>query len=69
MLPAALLLPMLPLLGVPAIAAAAYGNWIHGQATLPAAFGVPYSVWAIEAGVCLLFLGLLLGLRVTRRTH
>lgn len=69
MLPAAMLLPMLPLLGVPAINAAAYGDWIHGQATLPAAFGVPYSVWAIEAGVCLLFLGLLLGLRVARRTH
>ncbi|MFN3311300.1 MAG: hypothetical protein ACK40R_06290 [Thermomonas sp.] len=68
-LPAALLLPMLPLLGVPAIDTAVYGDWIHGQATLPAAFGVPYSVWAIEVGVCLLFLGLLLGLRVARRTH
>ena len=54
MLPAALLLPMLPLLGVPAIDAAVYGDWIHGRVVLLAALGVPYSVWATEIGVLLL---------------
>ena len=54
MLPAALLLPMLPLLGVPAIDAAVYGDWIHGRVVLLAALGVPYSVWAAEIGVLLL---------------
>jgi hypothetical protein len=58
---AALLLPMLPILPVPFIDRAIYGEWIGGTATLPAAFGVPWSVWAIEAGV----LALLLVLRVT----
>lgn len=54
MLPAALLLPMLPLPRVPAIDAAVYGDWIHGRVVLLAALGVPYSVWATEIGVLLL---------------
>jgi hypothetical protein len=57
----ALLLPMLPILPVPFIDRAIYGDWIAGTATLPAAFGVPWSVWAVEAGV----LALLLVLRGT----
>ena len=62
MLPAALLLPMLPLPGAPAIDAAVYGDWIHGRVVLLAALGVPYSVWATEIGV-LLLLSLGLGLQ------
>ena len=57
----ALLLPMLPILPVPFVDRAIYGGWIAGIATLPAAFGVPWSVWAVEAGV----LALLLVLRGT----
>lgn len=57
----ALLLPMLPILPVPFIDRAIYGDWIAGTATLPAAFGVPWSVWGVEAGV----LALLLVLRGT----
>lgn len=69
MLPAALLLPMLPLLGVPAIDAAVYGDWIHGKVELPAALGVPYSVWGIESGVALLTLVVLLGMHLARRSR
>lgn len=47
----ALLLPMLPILPVPFLDHAAYGPWIAGAETLPAFFGVPWSVWAVEAGV------------------
>jgi hypothetical protein len=54
----ALLLPMLPILPVPFFDHAIYGDWIAGTATLPAAFGVPWSVWAIEAGVLALMLAL-----------
>ena len=53
---AALLLPMLPILPVPFIDRALYGDWIAGTAALPAAFGVPWSVWAVEAGVLVLLL-------------
>jgi len=63
----ALLLPMLPILPVPFLDHAAYGPWIAGAETLPAFFGVPWSVWAVEAGV----VGVLVALRriVPRRAR
>jgi hypothetical protein len=63
----ALLLPMLPILPVPFVDRAIYGGWIAGTATSPAAFGVPWSVWAIEAGVLALLLVLRGTLPRTRR--
>lgn len=48
---AAMLLPMLPILPVPFVDKALYGGWIGGSVALPAAFGVPWSVWATEAAV------------------
>jgi hypothetical protein len=48
---AAFLLPMVPLLPVPFVDRALHGAWIDGTQTLPAAFGVPWSVWAIEVAV------------------
>lgn len=63
----ALLLPMLPILPVPFIDRAIYGDWIAGSATLPATFGVPWSVWAVEAGVLVLLLLLRGTLPHTRR--
>jgi hypothetical protein len=50
---AAMLLPMLPILPVPFVDKALYGGWIAGTTTLPAGFGVPWSVWAIEAAVAM----------------
>ena len=50
----AFLLPMLPLLPVPALDRAVYGAWIDGTQALPGAFGVPWSVWTIEAAVLVL---------------
>ena len=47
----AMLQPMLPVLPVPVVDRALYGAWIDGSATLPAAFGVPWSVWATEVAV------------------
>ncbi|MGO4549966.1 hypothetical protein AB4059_02530 [Lysobacter sp. 2RAF19] len=52
----AFLLPMLPLLPVPFVDRLVYGEWIDGASMLPAAFGVPWSVWGIEAGVLALLL-------------
>ena len=45
----AFLLPMVPLLPVPFVDRAVYGAWIGGDAALPALFGVPWSVWGVEA--------------------
>ncbi|HTL15090.1 MAG TPA: hypothetical protein VL251_08340 [Thermomonas sp.] len=59
----ALLLPLLPILPVPFLDRAFYGGWISGAVALPAAFGVPWSVWAVEVAVVAL---LLLALRWTR---
>lgn len=53
----ALVLPMLPILPVPFIDRTLYGDWIAGRESLPAGFGVPWSVWMLEAGVALLLLG------------
>lgn len=50
----ALLLPMLPILPVPFIDQRLYGAWIAGHARHAAGFGVPWSVWWIEAAVALL---------------
>jgi hypothetical protein len=47
----AMLLPMLPILPVPFVDKALYGEWINGSIALPAGFGVPWSVWAVEAAV------------------
>jgi hypothetical protein len=47
----AMLLPMLPILPVPFVDRALYGAWIDGRVALPAGFGVPWSVWAVEAAV------------------
>jgi hypothetical protein len=47
----AFVLPMLPLLPVPFLDRAVYGGWIDGTQALPASFGVPWSVWAIEGAV------------------
>lgn len=52
----AFLLPMLPLLPVPFVDRAVYGGWIEGSVALPAAFGVPWSVWGTEAAVVALLL-------------
>lgn len=52
----ALMLPMLPLLGVPFLDRAFYGAWISGERVLSSVFGVPWSVWGIEAGVLVLLL-------------
>ena len=52
----AFVLPMLPLLPVPFVDRAVYGAWIDGATALPAWFGVPYTVWAVEGGVCVLLL-------------
>ncbi len=54
----ALMLPMFPLLGVPFLDRAFYGGWIGGESVLPSVFGVPWSVWGIEAGVLALLLAL-----------
>lgn len=54
----AMSLPMLPLLPVPFLDRAWYGEWIAGEQVLAAAFGVPWSVWCIEVVVLLLLLGL-----------
>ncbi|KGQ20279.1 hypothetical protein LF41_815 [Lysobacter dokdonensis DS-58] len=48
---AAFLVPMLPLLPVPFLDRAVYGAWFDGTTVLGAWFGVPWTVWAIEAGV------------------
>jgi hypothetical protein len=48
---AAFVLPMLPLLPVPWLDRAVYGAWIDGSQALPAAFGVPWSVWGVEIAV------------------
>ena len=50
----AFLLPMLPVLPVPFVDRAIYGDWIAGTQPLPALFGVPWSVWTVEAGVAAL---------------
>lgn len=47
----ALLLPLLPVLPVPFLDRALYGAWIAGRESLPGAFGVPWSVWALEIAV------------------
>jgi len=52
----AMLLPLLPILPVPFVDRAWYGAWIDGGQMLPAGFGVPWSVWAIEMGVLLIAL-------------
>jgi len=67
MFAAAFLLPMLPLLPVPFVDRAIYGAWIAGTQRLPAFFGVPWSVWAVEAGVTVV-LALACGL-AARRTR
>lgn len=54
----AMLLPMLPLLPVPSVDRAWYGAWINGEIDLPAGFGVPWSVWTVEAGVLVMLLAL-----------
>lgn len=54
----AMLLPMLPILPVPFADRAWYGAWIAGEQTLPAAFGVPWSVWGVEVAVLALLLSL-----------
>lgn len=59
----ALLLPMLPILPVPFVDHRLYGGWIDGTETLPAAFGVPWSVWGVEAVVSLLLVGASLAMR------
>lgn len=48
---AAFLLPMLPLLPVPFVDRALFGGWIDGSVAMPAAFGVPWAVWGVEAAV------------------
>ncbi len=53
----ALLLPMLPILPVPFIDRRFYGDWIAGLQALPAAFGVPWTVWCVEIVVALLLVG------------
>jgi hypothetical protein len=55
---AAFVLPMLPLLPIPSIDRALYGEWIAGTQTLPGAFGVPWSVWTVEVAVLLALLSL-----------
>lgn len=60
---AALMVPMLPILGVPALDKALCGDWIAGVKHLPAWFGVPHSVWWVEAGVVLALLALRRALR------
>jgi hypothetical protein len=60
---AALMVTMLPILGVPALDRAIYGDWIAGARPLPAWFGVPHSVWWVEAGVVLALLALRRALR------
>jgi hypothetical protein len=52
----AMLLPMLPILPVPFLDHAAYGDWIDGSVDLAAGFGVPWSVWVVEACVLLVLL-------------
>lgn len=52
----AMLLPMLPILPVPFVDRALYGAWIDGSVALKAGFGVPWSVWAVEASVAALLL-------------
>lgn len=54
----AMLLPMLPILPVPFVDRAWYGAWIAGEQALPAAFGVPWSVWGVEVAVLVLLLSL-----------
>ena len=54
----ALLLPLLPILPVPFLDRGLYGDWIAGRVSLPGAFGVPWSVWALEAAVCATLLAL-----------
>lgn len=56
----AMVLPMLPILPVPFIDRAVYGPWIAGAEILPAAAGVPWSVWGVELGVLVLLLALAL---------
>lgn len=69
----ALLLPMLPILPVPFVDRALYGDWIAGREVLPAFFGVPWSVWMVEAGVALLLLAVSRtvprGARIALTTH
>ena len=43
-------------MGVPFLDRAFYGAWISGEQRLPSMFGVPWSVWGIEAGVLVLLL-------------
>lgn len=50
----AMLLPLLPILPVPFVDKALYGPWIDGGIALPAGFGVPWSVWAVEVAVATL---------------
>lgn len=52
----AMLLPLLPILPVPFVDRAWYDVWIDGTQTLAADFGVPWSVWAVEAAVFALLL-------------
>lgn len=59
---AALLLPMLPILPVPFVDRVAYGGWIDGSVALPAAFGVPGSVWAVEIAIALILAGVCLAM-------
>lgn len=68
---AALLLPMLPILPVPFLDRAWYGEWIGGGASLPAGFGVPWSVWAVEIAVAaaLIVASLAMPRRVDRPRH
>lgn len=47
----ALLLPLLPVLPVPFLDRGLYGDWIAGREALPSAFGVPWSMWALETAV------------------
>lgn len=59
----ALLLPMLPILPVPFIDDRLYRDWIAGAERLPAFFGVPWSVWGVEAGVALALVAACLAMR------
>jgi len=63
---AAVSLPMLPILPVPFLDRAWYGAWIDGGIALPATFGVPWSVWAVEVSVALVLA--IAGKLVSRRS-
>ena len=56
---AAFLLPILPVLSIPAADSGWYGDWVNGTTLLPHVFGVPHSVLLVHGlliGCCLLAL-------------